>query len=248
MKDLSIGIYKIENLTDGKVYIGQSVHIEKRFAEHCRSNSLIGQAIQQEGKDNFIFSIIEECPEYLLDAREKFYIQKYNSITPNGYNITSGGSSQNQVFKRYTPQVLDSIIQDIKKSELSFLQISKKYGLDLSMVYYLNRGDYHTIEGEQYPLRKIKDMTKQHYYCVDCGKEISKGAIRCSVCEHIRQQTCERPSREVLKDMIRTETFVSIGKSFSVSDNAIKKWCKAYNLPYRKSDIKKYSDEMWSEI
>jgi hypothetical protein len=43
---------------------------------------------------------------------------------------------------------LDSIIQDIKKSELSFLQISKKYGLDLSTIYYLNRGDYHTIEGE----------------------------------------------------------------------------------------------------
>gem|GEM_PF-5731867 len=48
--------------------------------------------------------------------------------------------------------------------------------------------------------------------------------------------------------MIRAETFVSIGKSFSVSDNTIKKWCKAYNLPYRKSDIKKYSDEMWSRI
>jgi hypothetical protein len=43
---------------------------------------------------------------------------------------------------------LNSIIQDIKKSELSFSQISEKYGLDLSMVYYLNRGDYHTIEGE----------------------------------------------------------------------------------------------------
>ena len=74
MKDLSIGIYKIENLTDGKVYVGQSLHIEKRFAEHYRSNSLIGQAIQREGKNNFAFSIIEECPEYLLDAREKFYI------------------------------------------------------------------------------------------------------------------------------------------------------------------------------
>lgn len=39
---MSIGIYKIENLLNGKKYIGQSVHIEKRFSEHCRSNSLLG--------------------------------------------------------------------------------------------------------------------------------------------------------------------------------------------------------------
>lgn len=48
--------------------------------------------------------------------------------------------------------------------------------------------------------------------------------------------------------MIRAESFVQIGKMFSVSDNAIKKWCKAYNLPFRKTDIKKYSNEAWSKI
>jgi predicted GIY-YIG superfamily endonuclease len=33
--NMSIGIYKIENLVNGKVYIGQSVHIERRWQEHC---------------------------------------------------------------------------------------------------------------------------------------------------------------------------------------------------------------------
>lgn len=245
---MSIGIYKIENLTNGKVYVGQSVHIEKRFSEHCRSDSLIGQAIQKEGKQNFSFSILEECPLEELDYKEQYYIKQYNSIAPKGYNITTGGSSHNQNFKKYSKETLNNIIQDIKNTDLSFSEISKKYSLDKSMIYYLNRGDYHTIENEHYPLRFVKDFSKQHNFCIDCGKEISLDAKRCINCDHIKQQHCERPSREVLKDMIRNESFLDIGKMFSVSDNAIRKWCKKYNLPFRKKDIKAFSDEAWSKI
>ena len=41
---MSIGIYKIENLINGKIYIGQSIHIERRWNEHCQTSSysLIG--------------------------------------------------------------------------------------------------------------------------------------------------------------------------------------------------------------
>lgn len=50
-------------------------------------------------------------------------------------------------------------------------------------------------------------------------------------------------SREQLKNEIRTKSFLSIGKDFLVSDNTIRKWCKKYQLPYRASDIKKYTEE-----
>jgi predicted GIY-YIG superfamily endonuclease len=36
---MSIGIYKIENLLNGKIYIGQSKHIETRWSEHCRNSN-----------------------------------------------------------------------------------------------------------------------------------------------------------------------------------------------------------------
>ena len=39
--------------------------------------------------------------------------------------------------------------------------------------------------------------------------------------------------------MIREETFISIGYKYKVSDNAIRKWCKAEGLPHLKSEIKK---------
>ena len=55
-------------------------------------------------------------------------------------------------------------------------------------------------------------------------------------------------SREFLKQEIRNKSFVQIGKEQGVSDNAIRKWCKSYNLPSKSSEIKKYSDEEWNNI
>ena len=73
-----IGIYKITNLKNGKSYIGQSVHIERRWSEHCipSSKSLIGKAIQKYGKENFSFQVLEECSVELLNEKEEFYIKK----------------------------------------------------------------------------------------------------------------------------------------------------------------------------
>ena len=46
------GIYKIENKINGKIYIGQSINIERRWSEHCRKSkkSLISKAIFEFGK------------------------------------------------------------------------------------------------------------------------------------------------------------------------------------------------------
>lgn len=66
--------------------------------------------------------------------------------------------------------------------------------------------------------------------------------------ERIKQRKVERPNRESLKEMIRTTPFTTIGKNFGVSDNAIRKWCKSYDLPFKSSEIKKYSDEEWEKI
>ena len=45
--------------------------------------------------------------------------------------------------------------------------------------------------------------------------------------------------------MIRKEPFTTIGAKYKVTDNSIRKWCKSYDLPFRKKDIKLYSDEEW---
>jgi len=53
----------------------------------------------------------------------------------------------------------------------------------------------------------------------------------------------EWPNRELLKHLIRTKSFLEIGRMFNVTDNAIRKWCDYYFLPRKKSEIKNYSDE-----
>lgn len=95
-----IGIYKIVNKINNKVYIGQSININRRIKEHfwkaqCEKdvsyNSALHSAIRKYGKENFKWEVIEECEIEEIDEKEKYYIQFYNSLTPNGYNILEGG-------------------------------------------------------------------------------------------------------------------------------------------------------------
>lgn len=100
---------------------------------------------------------------------------------------------------------------------------------------------------------KQKDEKKKHY-CKDCGIEIAQGSIRCRKCainKRIKTKNIQLEktiSREDLKNKIRTQSFLSIGKEFDVSDNAIRKWCQKYDLPNTKKDILSYSDEEWEQI
>lgn len=102
---MTIGIYKITNNINGKVYIGQSKNIERRFSEHknrCVKKScktILYLAYDKYGFDNFSFEIIEECTIENLDTFEKYYIAKYKSnIKKYGYNLTSGGLGYNGKF------------------------------------------------------------------------------------------------------------------------------------------------------
>lgn len=101
-----IGIYKITNMINNKIYIGQSKDIQRRWQQHrtesfnvnCRAYDVIFyRAIRKYGIDNFKFEIIEECPEAKLNEREKYWIKFYNTYikndNSNGYNMTEGGEN-----------------------------------------------------------------------------------------------------------------------------------------------------------
>lgn len=80
------GIYKITNKLNGKSYIGQSIHCGKRLDEHCKGSQLIDEVIQIEGIENFNFEILKKCNKCEMSVWEDYYIMKYNTMLPNGYN------------------------------------------------------------------------------------------------------------------------------------------------------------------
>lgn len=88
-------IYKIENLSNGKIYIGKTVReLRTRLLEHIYNsyNYRIDNAIQKYGIGHFDIEIIAECDnETELSKLEKFFITFYDCKSPNGYNLTEGG-------------------------------------------------------------------------------------------------------------------------------------------------------------
>ena len=83
-----IGIYKITSPTK-KIYIGQSINIEKRFKHYkslrCKSQTKLYNSFLKYGYNNHVFEIIEECEISELNTRERYYQEIYNCIE-NGLN------------------------------------------------------------------------------------------------------------------------------------------------------------------
>lgn len=93
-------IYKITNLVNGKVYIGQTITtIQKRFLKHCSStDTLISRAIHKYGVEKFKVEQIDQAEtREELDDKERYWIKLYNSQLPNGYNLEGGGTRNKEI-------------------------------------------------------------------------------------------------------------------------------------------------------
>ena len=95
-------IYKITNLINNKIYIGETIRtIRVRWKEHKHEALKEGhgftypihEAMRKYGIENFIIELLEECPDNIRYERESYYIKLYNSIDRNvGYNLVLEGS------------------------------------------------------------------------------------------------------------------------------------------------------------
>jgi len=85
-----IGIYKITN-PKGKIYIGQSINIEKRKKQYSRLNNCKEQiklyhSLKKYGYSNHTFEIVEECEVEELNIRERYWQDFYN-VLEEGLNL-----------------------------------------------------------------------------------------------------------------------------------------------------------------
>jgi len=131
-------IYKITNLVNGKIYIGQTIKNPKdRFIRHIyeavnkkNKKSLVLNAIRKYGKDNFKFDIIKSgnFNRQLLDELEIHYIQLYNSTNKNtGYNILKGGNGYDREGKKvYQYDIEGNFINEFK----SIMEAGRKLNIN----------------------------------------------------------------------------------------------------------------------
>lgn len=91
------GIYKITNLNNGKCYVGQATNIPDRWKQHIKrgvgaepvTQNKLYPAMKQEGVENFMFEVIEECKGSELTPREKYWTDFYQAQT-YGYTVRKG--------------------------------------------------------------------------------------------------------------------------------------------------------------
>jgi hypothetical protein len=74
--------------------------------------------------------------------------------------------------------------------------------------------------------------SKANEFCKVCNSTLQrKQSMYCSVtCRAKDAQRTERPTKEQLERLLEDHSYLALGRMFSVSDNAVRKWAKKYDL------------------
>lgn len=120
-------IYKITNTINGRVYIGQTIgSLAKRWNEHSTStkNSPMYNAFRNYGRENFkIEPLCSALSPESLNYLEQYFIDHYKSMSPLGYNLTSGGDSayirSDESREKQRIAMLGRIQSDATKAKIS---------------------------------------------------------------------------------------------------------------------------------
>lgn len=151
------GIYKITNMINGKVYIGQSINIKARWKDHVNTlnrkdshSVLLQRAWNKYGEESFSFEILELCTEDMLDEVEIKYIDLYDAHN-NGYNIEPGGN-KNKHLSEETKQKIGDANRGRRHTKESKIKMSKSRTGENNGMY----GRTHSIESR----RKMSEAKK----------------------------------------------------------------------------------------
>lgn len=244
------GIYKIENKTNGKVYIGQSVDICRRISAH-RSHAFdqsnthayslyLYTAMRKYGLDGFTYSIIEQCPKEMLNEREQYWINYYKSNEKcHGYNMSDGGISKyiKSMTKKSNISKKKRRVKEIKdlliNSDIPIQDIAKMFGLTDTSITNINRGHTFFCIDETYPLRDTRKKT--FYYCPNCGVKLScKYSKLCRKCDAEKQHKKHGfIDAETLEKDLDNYGITELAKKYGVSAQTVCRWVKKNNLQFK---------------
>lgn len=234
-----IGIYCFINKINNKKYIGQSINIEERKESHLRYynnpnmkdyNTKFYRALRKYGTDQFTFQILEECSKSLLDEREIFWIEKFDSFK-NGYNSTLGGQIGNTKGElhpnaKLTNQEVLLIKEKLLNSAIKKSEIAKYFKVTQSEISNINTGKkWRDIGNFNYPIRKLNSFNKK-------GSNSNRAIFTDEEILEIRKQYQFNSGKEIYvkyQDRCSYTTFerILIGKSYKnipIYKKSLKQW------------------------
>lgn len=178
-----IGIYKITN-PNGKIYIGQSTDIEKRFNRYkqgdCKNQRVLFNSLIKYGWSNHTFEIIEECEKHELNKKERYYQDIFNVLSDNGLNSTI--VEENGIIKIFSCETIENmsvaakkrIVSEIRKQHQSKMLSGRKYTDEhKSKISAANKGKEHwwnkgkPTSEYQKQMASIKNKVKVYQYDIN---------------------------------------------------------------------------------
>ena len=125
IQETTSGIYCIENTFNHKKYIGQSKDIDTRWKKHIyelthnkHHNDYLQKSWNKYGKENFRFYNLERCCFEMLDEKERYWIDYYDTLDRNcGYNLKDGGQNGGSTL---TIETREKLSKSIRKSYENF--------------------------------------------------------------------------------------------------------------------------------
>lgn len=225
-----IGIYKITNLINNKVYIGQSIDIEKRLKDHINGlnnhyghNSHFQNAWDKYGEDNFKFEILEEVYNCnLLNEREIYYISYFKSnLSEYGYNKTCGGSFyMDDEYKIY-------LSKNKSKGSLTYEQVVE---IKLCMACLMDRKEISKMYNVNPKVLTSISMGQNYDYILP---ELNE------VIHNIKQKGIEERNKYILSLFDNGLRIIDIINKTGYSESIVSKCIHKY----RKVPNKNYNDE-----
>ena len=121
-------IYCIENKINHKKYIGLTTRsIEERFSEHCKADTVIGEAIRKYGVDNFMcYEVDKAQSKNELSELEIHYIHHFGTLK-NGYNCTIGGDGV-----KYDDDVVEVSLNKKQEHFVRYVEKENEKSLDIN--------------------------------------------------------------------------------------------------------------------
>lgn len=171
-------VYKITNSVNDKVYIGITCRpIMKRFWQHCSKGNALYNSIKKYGKDKFkIEHIATSENRENLGHLESLLIEQYNSMYPNGYNLTSGGEMTWKVSEHTKELLRNKIAWNKGKRGLYTDEIRKSMGKqNIGNTYAAKNYTITTPKGEIIETYNLTKFCEEHNLDISNMSAVANG-------------------------------------------------------------------------